>query len=119
MTLLCSGKDKTKDGRNLVDAGYTAHPSQLKIPTDPEGVTLPYSVAHATDDMNLKGEQAVEMKKIIQGKSNCEWVDYQDAKHGFAVRADPKNEKSQKQCADAEDQAVNWFTKHLVSSSKL
>lgn len=114
VTLMAHGTDKTDGGRDLIDAGFTAHPSFLDIPADLDAVTLPYSAALGTSDMNLHGETIEKFKKALQGKMDVEVVEYEGAKHGFAVRGDPNDEKEKKQGMEAEEQAVRFFTKYLV-----
>lgn len=120
VTLLCSGVEKTADGtKPLVDCGFTAHPSFLSVPTDLDAVTVPLSIANGTLDIALKGESMQQAKTILDAKPGCELVVYEGAKHGFAMRGNPKNEKELKQGVEAEEQALKFFAKHLTSSSKL
>lgn len=110
---LCHDATKTADGRSLIDVGFVAHPSNLKIPRDITPVKIPLSVAHGTNDFALPNAKAQTMRTILEKKSQvqCEWVDYDGAKHGFAIRGDPNDEKEQRQRGEAEDQALAWLTK--------
>lgn len=56
------------------------------------------------------------MQEILEGKKDVESevVVLPGAHHGFAVRGDPNNAKEMEQAAQAEDQCVRWFAKHLV-----
>ncbi|KAI9663826.1 MAG: hypothetical protein M1821_007316 [Bathelium mastoideum] len=120
--LLCGPEGKDKDGNWLVDAGYTAHPSSLKIPVDIENVQLPLSVAAAEHDFGLGKEKLEELRKIFEKKTEraepvCEVVDYPGAYHGFAVRGDEGNEALERM-DQAKDQAVNWFAKCFAKGSQ-
>jgi dienelactone hydrolase len=78
----------------LIDCAFTAHPSFLTVPRDIEGVNLPLSVVVGNEDMAMKGPQILLMKEIleVQKKVDHEVVIMPGAKHGFAVRVDPKDE---------------------------
>lgn len=59
----------------------------------------------AEKEVTDEGRQAGKFDvKIIEG-----------ARHGFAVRGDPKDEDELKYAQMAEDQAVAWFERWLVS----
>lgn len=100
--------------RSLIDAGFTAHPSLLKMPDDMENVRLPLSISIGDVDMGMKVELCEQAKTILEKKKDGECVILPGAKHGFAVRgllSDPK----QKELSDvAEKQAIDWFTKFLA-----
>lgn len=124
VTLLSAGNAsddaKSSDGKALLEAGFVAHPSFLVIPGDIDPISVPYSVAHPTADMNIGPEQAKTFQKALEGKKDVEFVEYEGAKHGFAVRGNPDDEKEKRQGVEAEDQAVRWFQKYLVAGrSKL
>lgn len=98
----------------LIDAGFTAHPSMLTIPTDAEPVTVPLSVSVGHNDFALKEANILKMKEILEGKNKKgddvqhEVVILKDAKHGFSVRTE--KEPYQIECAEkAEAQAISWF----------
>lgn len=97
----------------LIDCAFTAHPSLITMPKDIEGVNLPLSVAIGNEDMSMKGPQILQMKEILEvkKKGDHEVVIMPGARHGFAVRVNPKDEW-QMECAEkAEVQAINWFSK--------
>lgn len=105
-------------GEPLVVCGFTAHPSRLTFPTDMEAVELPLSVAAAGDnDPQMSREQGEETKKILEGKNKKtdgvehEFVWYEGAKHGFAVRADEDDIEEAERGKKAEAQAISWFSK--------
>ncbi len=96
----------------LIDCAFTAHPSMLNVPGDIEAVTRPLSVAVGNDDMALKSNLIIKMKDILEKKGDDhECVILPGAKHGFAVRTDPKDELQMGHAATAEKQAIDWFTR--------
>lgn len=99
-------------GKPLVDVSFTAHPSNLPIPDDLKPVKKPLAVAIGDNDKVLPLKQAHEIEaalKVISGLKS-ELVYYPGAGHGFAVRADPGNEKQSQQAKVAENQAVKFFS---------
>ena len=102
------------DGKALIDVAFIAHPSGLDFPAEIEKVQKPLSLAIGTNDMMMPFPQVEQAKKIFEGMKEVETevVIYEDAGHGFAIRADPNNEKQSAQSIEAEDQAVKWFKKH-------
>lgn len=144
---LCWDQTKTDDGRRLVDCGFVAHPSFWKYPGDPEMVVLPLSVAAAEIDPQMSKEQAQQTKEILTAKTaktkdagvEHEFIMYDGAEHGFAVRANEvskprfsclvrhsvdsiheQNEKHQaEQGKKAEDQAVKWFSRWFANPPPL
>lgn len=110
--LLCSASEKATNGTNLIDCGFTAHPSNLANPADAKAVTLPLSVTVGDVDMVMPLKEVEQVKEILgaKGKGTHEVVILPGAKHGFAVRARPNDEKAVDQGKQATEQAVNWFT---------
>ncbi|KEF62894.1 uncharacterized protein A1O9_00868 [Exophiala aquamarina CBS 119918] len=104
------------DGRALIDAGFSAHPSALTIPKDIEGITLPYSVAVGDEDFALGPKLIQQLQDVLKSKKDVdsEVVVLRGAKHGFAVRADPADEAAMQASRDAEDQMAQWFERFLV-----
>ncbi|KFY28203.1 hypothetical protein V491_00578 [Pseudogymnoascus sp. VKM F-3775] len=99
----------------LIDAAFTAHPSLLKIPTDVVGVTVPLSVAAGDIDFIMKLPDVEKTKSILEKKGDDhELVIFSGAKHGFAIRGDLKDPKAKEFAAQAEEQAIRWFSKWLV-----
>ena len=115
VTLLCHDTEKAPNGKSLVDAGFTAHPSSLVVPDEVEPVQKPLSIANGTLDFQLTVPGMEQVKAIFAGKEQgkFELVMYEGAKHGFAVRGNPDNVEELKQALQAEDQAVAWFSKWL------
>ncbi|OHE92892.1 dienelactone hydrolase [Colletotrichum orchidophilum] len=98
------------EGERLIDCGFTAHPSFLTLPKDLETVVLPLSVANGDDDMMMPRAKMVEAKELLGKKGgDFEIVEYPGAKHGFAVRGDPNDQRQADFGMRAEDQAVGWF----------
>lgn len=110
-------KGKEVNGKPLVDAVFTAHPSNLSIPGDVKGIKKPVSVAIGDKDFAMSIQQVREMEgalKKIDGLKS-EVVVYPGAGHGFSIRADLANEKQAEQAAEAEDQAVKFFTESFTN----
>lgn len=107
--LLAQGQEI--DGKPLIDAGFTGHPSMLDIPGDIEKMTLPVSFAVGTKDSGLPAKATEQIKRIVEGKPEGQKgeVKEYDAGHGFAVRADVVNRETAQQAAEAEDQCIAWF----------
>ncbi|KFY23050.1 hypothetical protein V493_06135 [Pseudogymnoascus sp. VKM F-4281 (FW-2241)] len=98
----------------LIDASFTAHPSLLKVPSDIVGVTVPLSIAVGDVDFIMKLPDVEKSKSILEKKGDDhEVVIYPGAKHGFAVRGDPKDPKQKEFAEQAEEQAIKWFSKRL------
>ncbi|KAL8825086.1 MAG: hypothetical protein Q9170_007931 [Blastenia crenularia] len=108
----------TSTGAPLVDAAFTAHPSNLTLPSDVEKAVKPLSISSGTKDfvLDMKG---VESIKTVFARKNGEEGDerkfelrvVEGARHGFAVRGDPNDEEELRQAQVAEDQAVEWFNR--------
>jgi dienelactone hydrolase len=102
----------------LIDVGFTAHPSKMKFPEDWDKVQKPMSIAIGDVDLGINIEMVNDIKTLLEGQSKPkgqnEVVIYPGAKHGFAVRADPKDEGQAKSAAEALKQAVYWFGKWMA-----
>ncbi|KAI9678029.1 MAG: hypothetical protein M1817_005973 [Caeruleum heppii] len=110
----------TPDGKPLVDVAFTAHPSFVKVPEDVEKVRRPLSIAIGTKDMVMNVKAIERVQDVLAGLEKkervvSEVVVYEGAKHGFAVRGNPGDEKEKEHGQKAEDQAVAWFAEHLAS----
>jgi dienelactone hydrolase len=105
-----------KNGKPLVDAVFTAHPSALSVPGDIEKIKQPYSVAIGDGDFALPIKGVKQMQEVLEGMQDVESevVILPGAKHGFAVRGNPEDKKEKEQADQAEDQCVRWFEKYLV-----
>jgi len=93
----------------LIDAGYTAHPSSIKVKEDIVPITLPMSIAVGDVDQAMPLKMVEEVQGILTDKTKHEIVVYPGAKHGFAVRGDEMDEKMKVQMMDSKKQALNWF----------
>ncbi|KAK7923002.1 alpha/beta-hydrolase [Apiospora marii] len=103
------------EGVPLINCGFTAHPSSVSIPSDILAVRLPLSVANGPDDALMGREKMVQLTQILEAKEDAahEVVPFEGARHGFGNRGDPNDPKQAEMGLQAEDQAVNWFSKHL------
>ena len=110
----------------MVVCAFTAHPSLLTFPTDIDAVELPLSIAAAGDnDPQLSRAQGELTRKILEGKTKKaeggvehEFVWYEDAKHGFAVRADEEDLEEAERGRMAELQALSWFARWFAEARK-
>jgi dienelactone hydrolase len=107
--------------RDLVDAGFIAHPSNMAFPTDWDKVQKPLSMAIGDVDISIKVGMVKKIKILLEETKpygQNEVVILPGAKHGFAIRADP-NDKVQVQSAEeATAQALAWFDKWLVQGGE-
>jgi dienelactone hydrolase len=99
--------------QSLIDVAFTAHPSKMKFPEEWEAIKKPLSMAIGDVDMGIGIEMVKDIKVVLEAKKDvdCEVRIYEGAKHGFAVRANPKDEGQTKSVGEAEVQALAWFTK--------
>ncbi|QDS68597.1 hypothetical protein FKW77_000838 [Venturia effusa] len=101
---------KASNGQPLCDASFAAHPSNVEIPRDIEPVKQPLAFALGDEDFVMDIPTLDKMESILKRDNTAYQVRvYQEAGHGFAVRADPKNEKVMEQSIEAENQAIKWF----------
>jgi dienelactone hydrolase len=104
----------TKDGKPLVDASFTAHPSNCSFPAELEKVKKPLSIALGDKDFSIGSKEIEIIKgafKKLEGV-NTEIKVYENCGHGFSIRADPSHDTI-KQAKEAETQAVEFFTKNF------
>jgi dienelactone hydrolase len=119
----CWDQTKTESGERLIDCGFIAHPSNLKYPSDIEKVVLPLSCAAAEIDFQMSAENAKQTEEVLVGKTaktkdqgvEHEFVMYEKAFHGFAVRADEDNLEEAERGKKAEAQAIAWFGKWFAA----
>lgn len=105
------------DGKPLLDAGFTAHPSMLSIPGDLEKSQRPISYALAAKDDQIPPPLQAKVKAIVEalpGPATGEAFVFAKTGHGFAVRADLNEDDVAAQAAKAEDQCIAWFNKHFT-----
>ncbi|KAI5457483.1 dienelactone hydrolase [Mariannaea sp. PMI_226] len=109
----------TIDGKTLVDAVFTGHPSFLDIPGDIEKIALPVSIAVGDKDNQIKAKHFDIINSILAGKPDSAksvMTVYEDATHGFCVRAAIDMEELAQKAARAEDQCIEWFQAHFKST---
>lgn len=83
------------DGKRLplVDAVYTAHPSNMRVPGDVEAVSLPMSVAAGEIDARFPKDKVEVTREILERKTReegkkHEMVWYEGCHYGWAVRGE-------------------------------
>jgi len=106
----------------LIDAGFVGHPSFVDFPGDIEKLKLPLSIAVGDKDNQIPPKMAAEIKTMFEKESERgarEIRVYDNCGHGFCVRADAtlKDSEPVQQAAEAEDQCIEWFNKHLTPRS--
>ncbi|TKX20575.1 hydrolase-like protein 5 [Elsinoe australis] len=118
---LCQDGTKASNGMSLVDVGFIAHPSFMKMPDDVEVVVKPLSCAGAGNDGKVMLKQGDQIKDVLERKNReaeereggrgvrHEYVWYEKADHGFAVRTNEKDTEAAEKGKMAEAQAVGWF----------
>jgi len=100
----------------LVDAAFTAHPSNLVVPAMIDKVQAPLCIAIGDSDLALSIDKVNQAKEILEKKKDGghEVHIIPGALHGFGIRANPFAEK-QKEASDfATQKVVDWFTKWLA-----
>ncbi|PWY93487.1 dienelactone hydrolase family protein [Aspergillus sclerotioniger CBS 115572] len=103
------------DGKPLINAGFTGHPSNLAIPGDIEKIKIPVSFAMAELDNMVPLPQIKQIEGVLDKNGGVGEVKiYYGAGHGFCVRADVMVKNVGAQAGDAEDQAIEWFNRHFA-----
>lgn len=111
------GEDTASNGKHLLNAGFTGHPSFLKIPSEIEKINIPTSFALGDKDMVVKLPQIKQIQQVFEDGAKSEKGEvkvYEGAGHGFCVRADLFLDDANKHAGEAEDQALAWFEKHQI-----
>lgn len=85
----------------------------MKFPDAYAKIKVPISIAIGDVDMGIPIKLVNEIKELLEEKERNEVVVYEGAKHGFAVRADPKDEGQTKSAVEAKGQALRWFGRWL------
>lgn len=107
--------DIEPNGKPLMNAGFTGHPSFLEIPSEIEKIKIPISFALGDKDMVVKPPQIKQIQRVFEVEGNSDKGEvkvYEGAGHGFCVRADLVLGEAGKQADEAETQALEWFEKH-------
>lgn len=104
------------DGKRLalVDAVYTAHPSNMRVPEDVEAVSLPMSVAAGEIDARFPKDKVEVTREIWERKTReegrkHELVWYEGCHHGWAIRGKKDDPVEGRKGLEAEEQALRWF----------
>ncbi|KAK6512511.1 hypothetical protein TWF481_001395 [Arthrobotrys musiformis] len=109
------GAEKEKEGRYFIDFAFSGHPSRIIIPKEIEELQTPMSVAMGTKDYMNPMEFSNKMKEMLEEKDGravgSELVFYEGGNHGFACRANVKDERMKELADGAEDQFVRWVEK--------
>jgi len=110
---------QASNNKPLVDAVFTAHPSNLAIPAEIEKVVKPSAIGIGDQDFMLNMKGVNQIKDIWAKKSNVdtEVQIYEGAGHGFAIRADPNTKEAVKQAEEGEKQAIEWYKKQFAKVS--
>jgi dienelactone hydrolase len=116
-------QNRLQDGKRVTACGFVAHPSFLKYPDDIQKIELPYSCAASEHDQQMSPDQAKQTESILKEKTEKaqakgiehEFVMYNGAHHGFAVRADEDDKEEAERGKQAEAQAVRWFEKWFAN----
>ncbi|OBT91118.1 hypothetical protein VE02_00084 [Pseudogymnoascus sp. 03VT05] len=100
----------------MVDAGFAAHPSKMAFPEDWEKVCRPLSVAIGDVDMVIGIEDVRKIEGLMAGRKDVESEVrvYEGAKHGFAVRADPRDEGQTRSAVESQRQSLEWFGRFVA-----
>ncbi|KAJ6009626.1 hypothetical protein N7499_004977 [Penicillium canescens] len=103
------------NGKTLIDAAFTAHPSELNLPDDISKIKLPWSMIVGDVDFALPVHGIQQAAEILDRKKEVpsEVVVIPNARHGFAVRGNLDNKAEVEMADQAEDQMVSWFAKYL------
>jgi len=104
-------------GTDLVDVAVVAHPAPLNK-EDFEKVRVPISFICAEEDMVFRESVKKMAQDIITNKPNLpsEFKTYPGTTHGFAARPNMGIPEVKEAFQGAIDQAVNWFTLHLLNA---
>ncbi|KAJ5607073.1 hypothetical protein N7537_003692 [Penicillium hordei] len=109
------GGDTASNGKPLLNAAFTGHPSYLEIPSDIENIVIPTSFALGDKDTVVKPPQIKQIRQVFENEAKStkgEVKVYEGAGHGFCVRASLTIGDTSKQADEAENQALAWFERH-------
>lgn len=110
------------DGKKvpLIDAGVALHPSNVVLPEDVEGLTVPVSVGWGEVDIvtpfKQKGQiEAIMNKRKEAGDTPPEMKHqvYTPGRHGFSVRGNPEDPAERQALVESVTQVLEWFEKQL------
>ncbi|OBT69770.1 hypothetical protein VE03_00927 [Pseudogymnoascus sp. 23342-1-I1] len=104
----------------LVDAGFAGHPSKMVFPDDWGKIAKPLSVAVGDVDMVNAIADVRKIEELLGAKTDVETElrVYEGAKHGFAIRADPRDEGQTKSAVGSQKQSLEWFGRWLTGKGE-
>lgn len=117
--VLLANPEHKVEGRPMYDAGFSGHPSFLKVPMEIEKIAIPILFVVPEKDNHLSVPRDTDViSRIMEEKEESqrgEVTVYPGCGHGFCVRADATAEDSfvAAKAAEAEDQAIVWFNAKL------
>ncbi|KAF3909284.1 hypothetical protein ABW20_dc0107409 [Dactylellina cionopaga] len=115
------GADKTAEGGHLIDFAFVGHPATVELPREIDELECPISVAMGTEDFMNSRAFSERMKGLLEQKTGraagSELIFYEGGNHGFACRADLKNDRLRECAEESEDHFVRW-TKKMVDTLK-
>lgn len=99
---------------DVTDAIVILHPGRVTN-DDIKLVKTPFAILAAEIDQTTPVAHVEEWKKILESQNEVEyWVKvFPGQRHGWSVRYDENDEKSFKPAYEAQEDAINWFKKHL------
>jgi dienelactone hydrolase len=109
------GGDVASNGKPLINAGFTGHPSFLEIPSEIEKINIPISFALGDADLVVKAPQIKLIQQVFENEAKADKGEvqiYEGAGHGFCVRADLFLKDANKHAEESEKQALAWFERH-------
>ena len=118
--LLSHKENVDHGGKPLICAGFAGHPSMLTVPGDIEMCEVPISIALGERDDQITAQIAEKIHTLIKAKPEAtrgEIKVYENAAHGFCVRADVEFPNVEKQALEAEDQCISWLNSHLLNNA--
>lgn len=92
IVLLLAGEDAKAAGKPLMDVGFTAHPSFLKLPHEVDEARVPVSIAVGDHDAQMSVPQAEQARRILEAKPDGQKGEvkiYWGYGHGFGLSSSP------------------------------
>lgn len=117
--VLLANPEHKVEGKPMYDAGFTGHPSFLKVPNEIQKIAIPISFAVGEKDTHLSVPMDTDViSRIMEQKGESERGEvrvYQGCGHGFCIRADATADDGvvAAKATEAEDQAIAWFNSKL------
>lgn len=101
---------------DLVDASVACHPSLLSVPADYKAVKKPLCICVGDNDDMFKGKDLTKTNDYFKNERKdveFEMLVIPGAKHGYAIRGDPRDPEQKKQKDQSTAKTVSWFKAHL------